>query len=322
MKLCMIGCGRHARMVYVPSILRCKTEAPDLMLAACCDIDAESAKLAAAEAGFTRAYVDYNEMLDAEKPDAVLVITSYAVTAQVAADVMKKGYPVLIEKPPGSSIQQTEALAAQVAEAPCLHQVAFNRRHIPVIRALKQDVAARGAMMQHIDYGMYRIKRLDRAFYTTAVHGVDLVCHLAQSACVNANFTYNDLSRFGEDVRNFLVQLQFENGMTAHLTFCPVAGEVSETLKVTTDAGTYHVNTPIWSDKDESSLAFKERDVTTVIPASDGGELFESNGFWYQLHSFLQCVRDKRQPDDTLETCLDTMRLSDCIRRLAAAYKR
>ena len=321
MKICLIGCGRHAQRVYVPSLIRCRADDPSLMFAACCDIHTENAQEVSQQAGFARTYTDYAAMLDAERPDAVLLVTSYAATAAIATDILQKGYPVLIEKPPGSNLQETESLAAQVAAQPCLHQIAFNRRHIPVIRALKQDIAARGARMQHIDYGMYRVGRLDQEFYTTAVHGVDLVCHLAQSSCVRANFLYGDLSRFGADVRNFIAQFQFANGMTAQLTFCPMSGELSESLKVTTDAGTYRVNTPMWSDIDESALSFYQNKEAQHISISDGGAMFESNGFWYQLQSFLDCVQAGKQPADSLDTCLDSMRLSDCIRRLDTIYE-
>jgi len=321
MKICLIGCGDHAHRVYLPSLRRCQQENGELVLAACCDINKEQAEKTAQEAGFARAYTDFEEMLDAEKPDAALIVTSYMVTAKIASAVMQRGVAALIEKPPGETIVQTEELAAQVAAQPCLHQVAFNRRHIPAVRALKADIAARGAQVQHIDFAMYRVRRTDDNFYTTAVHGVDLVCNLAQAPCARAQFMYGDATRFGDNVRNFLMHFNFANGVTAALTVCPVSGELSERVKLVTDAGTYRVETPLHGDGDDGSLTFTENRQTVPMPASDGATIFESNGFYYQLHSFLQDVRAGKQPADTLAACLDSMRLSDCLRRLAATYE-
>lgn len=322
MRIGLIGCGNHSNKVYAPSLLRYRREHPDTLLAGCCDINRQNAELFAQRVGFERSYTDYKEMLEKEQPDAVMLITPYHITARVASEMFEKGCPVFIEKPPGASFDECRELVDLLKTKPCLHQVAFNRRHIPVIRRLKRDITEKNTPMQHIDYQMYRIKRLDSDFYATAVHGVDLVCNLARGNCMEASFMYKELNQFGSGVMNILIQLLFDSGMTAQLSFCPVSGEVMERLTVTTDGGTYFVNTPMWSNSDNGELIFRNKDIQEALSASDGDAMFESNGFWHQLDSFFEHVREGKQPADSLFTCLDTMRLVDLIRTKESRYLR
>ena len=78
--------------------------------------------------------------------------------------------------------------------------------------------------------------------------------------------------------------------------------------------GTYEVEFPIWSAEDTSRLVFANRRERTELPASDGGRLFESNGFYWQLRSFLLCLLEGRKSPDDLRSALETMRLTDCLR--------
>ena len=80
MRLCLIGCGEHARAVHGPAQARCARERPGLVLAACCDLDRARAESHAADVGFARAYTDPRAMLEAETPDAVAVVVPVAAT--------------------------------------------------------------------------------------------------------------------------------------------------------------------------------------------------------------------------------------------------
>ena len=100
-KICLIGCGGMARSGHAPSIKKYVEETPDSELAGCCDIDIDKAKEFSDKFGFRRYFTDYHEMLNAIKPDVVLVIVPPSLTARISMEVMDKGYSVFMEKPPG-----------------------------------------------------------------------------------------------------------------------------------------------------------------------------------------------------------------------------
>jgi predicted dehydrogenase len=324
LRICQIGCGGQAKQSYIPSLARYRREYPgEVVPAACCDTDAARAEAFRRLGEFERAYVSYGEMLEAEKPDAVILTTPYTVTAKIAADILLRGFPLLMEKPPGDSYSECQLIAGAAQKSGVLHQVAFNRRHIPLIRTLKEDTAARGAKIQHIDFQMYRVNRRESSFYSTAIHGIDLVCHLMQSPCRTARFAYGNLERFGAGVFNISVQAEFESLSTAQMSFCPVSGFVREGLTVTTDFGVYTADIPIWSEGGTSEISlYRENKKEPLIRAAvfDGTAMFESNGFYDQLKCFFSHVRDGVQPADDIFSALIPMALMESIKKLEGRY--
>ena len=61
------------------------------------------------------------------------------------------------------------------------HQVAFNRRYVPLLAELRERIRLlpAGATLQHVRYEMVRVNRRDPDFSTTAVHAIDAVRFIA-----------------------------------------------------------------------------------------------------------------------------------------------
>ena len=106
MRLCQIGCGEHSRVAHGPSQRRLVAEQRDLLLAGCCDIEGTRAESFRAEFGYARAYTDPVAMLDAERPDAVVVVVPVERAVEVGSLVLERGVPLLLEKPPGSTVAE------------------------------------------------------------------------------------------------------------------------------------------------------------------------------------------------------------------------
>lgn len=184
---------------------------------------------------------------------------------------------------------------------------------MPVVREMQRHMGNAGIV--HVDYFMYRRNRRETHFYSTAVHGVDLICSLMPSACVRGSFVYGPLPGESAGVENILAQLVFENGATAQLSFCPVSGFLSEGMTVIAGNGSYRVDFPIWSDADTGNLLFSDPNGSSCqLPASDGPRLFESNGFYWQLRQFLLSVAENVPAADDIASALETMRIMDCLR--------
>lgn len=176
-KICVIGCGGIAVRGHGPAYQLYRQTHEGTELAGCCDIDAQRAAHFRERFGFRRAYTDYAEMLAQERPDAVCLVVPVEKTAGLAVSIMKRGYPLLMEKPPGIELCEAELLANAAESCGVPNMVAFNRRHVPLVRILRERMANR--VIRHIQCEFCRVGRYDKDFTTTAVHGIDTVGLLA-----------------------------------------------------------------------------------------------------------------------------------------------
>lgn len=312
LRICQIGCGSHARQVYIDSLAAYRQRhGNQVQYVACCDLDAASAASYAQLAGFSAAYSDTDQMLREQQPDAVLLTTPFTVTGRLAQRLLADGIPTLMEKPPAESYEETIQLVKAAAAHGTHHQVAYNRRHIPLIRALRQRL--HGHRIEHIECAMHRVGRRENHFHTTAIHDLDLACYLAGSPLRSMAARYPAVE---QDVINAHFLLEYENGAVASLSFCPVSGAVTERIAVTADNGLFVVDLPAWGARSGSLEHYRdgvlqERIDDESLP--DGTAMFITNGFYAQLAYFFDHIAAGKAPAHTLSTCLDTALLSQCM---------
>jgi predicted dehydrogenase len=301
MRLCLIGCGEHARAVHGPAQARCARERPGLVLAACCDLDRARAESHAAEFGFARAYSDPRAMLDAEKPGAVVVVVP--VTATVAVEVDRLA---------------AAADAGGRDGRPVPHQVAFNRRFAPLLRELRRRIESAGPL-QHLHYELTRVERRDPDFSITAIHGIDAVRFLAGSDYAEARFRYRELPEVGAGVANILVGAVMASGATAHLAFCPVAGVLVERATVHAQGHSFFLQVPMWDGADSPRRLLHFENGTLVADLSgetvgDGIALFERGGFYREYAAFLDDVEGGRPPSPGFRESRQSVEMAERIR--------
>ena len=192
LKICMIGCGAFARQCHGPAQLAYRGANPDAELAACCDADPARARDYAGTFGFGRSYSDAQAMLSAERPDAVVMAVPPEAACAAACPVLERGFPLLLEKPPGMTPAELERLIAALAKGGGRAQVAFNRRYMPVVRRALEILA--GAFppgsVEQVDYEMIRLERWDPDFSTTAIHALDAALLLGGSPFRSAEIQY------------------------------------------------------------------------------------------------------------------------------------
>ncbi len=103
-----IGCGSHAFRNVYPTFQFAPVE-----LIATCDLDADRSSAFARQFGAQRWYTDHRKMLESEKLDAVFIVTNYDEKGRprypsLAADCLKAGCNVWMEKPPAASSAELE----------------------------------------------------------------------------------------------------------------------------------------------------------------------------------------------------------------------
>lgn len=327
MKLCQVGCGEHARVAHGPSQRRCAAERGDLVLAGCCDVDPARAESFRSDFGYARAFTDLTAMLDAERPDAAVVVVPVERTVAVGAFVLERGVPLLLEKPPGATVTEVDRLiaASESRGRVVPHQVAFNRRFAPLVRELRRRVEAAGPV-QHLHYEMTRVERRDPDFSTTAIHGLDAVRYLAGCDYAEARFRYRELPELGPGVASILVDAVMSSGATAHLAFCPVAGVLVERATVHAHGHTLFLHVPMWSGVDAPGRLWHF--VGGKLGADLGGDtlgdgtaLFESGGFYRETVAFLDALAAGRAPSPGFRESRQSVEIAQRIRERAREYR-
>jgi len=87
-------------------------------------------------------YPGIAEMLGSETLDGVLIVVPTDRHLQVITEVAAYGLPILCEKPCGLTVAQTQAAVAAAEGAGVPFQVAYWRRYVPPLQALRDAIAA------------------------------------------------------------------------------------------------------------------------------------------------------------------------------------
>lgn len=324
MKLCSIGCGEHAASSHGPAQALYAARHPGIELAGCCDLDPARAEAHRARFGFGRSYSDPWAMLEAERPDAVVLVVSEQAACAVASRVLELGYPLLLEKPPGRTPQEVDRMtgAAEDGGRRVPHQVAFNRRFAPTVRAARDAVAALDTPLQHVHYEMTRVDRRDPDFSTTAIHGIDAVRFLAGSDYAFARFSYRERPEVGPGVADIYMDAVLANGATAHLDFCPAAGVVVERATLHAGGHTLFVQVPMWGGIDSPGHLehFEGGRLRARVTGDAAAEPFVLGGFYAEYEAFLGDVAAGRTPSPGLRESRQSVAVAERIRHRESEY--
>jgi predicted dehydrogenase/GT2 family glycosyltransferase len=154
LRLAVVGCGRAALLGALPgfSVPGSREAAraapflsfdgtPDIILSAVCDVDEQKASLAATEFGVRRAETSYSRLLDDIPVEAVCICSPPSAHAVQSLHALKRGMPVLVEKPP--VVDELELLQV-IAEKECSGDLAVMVNlpwaFHPAVRAAKEAI--------------------------------------------------------------------------------------------------------------------------------------------------------------------------------------
>lgn len=138
MKYALIGCGR----ISPNHIEAAKNNGLDFV--AMCDVLPEAMEEKSNMFGLdnVQKYVDYNDMLEAEKPELVAICTESGKHAAIALDCIKAGCNVIIEKPIALSIEDANSIIEAGKRKGVLvcanHQNRFNKSVQYIRKALEE----------------------------------------------------------------------------------------------------------------------------------------------------------------------------------------
>jgi len=125
-KVAVIGCGSISKHRHIPEY----AANPNVTIVAFVDLVAERAQQFADQYG-AKAYTDYKQMLEVEKPDAVSVNLPNALHAPVSIDVANAGAHVLVEKPMATTEEEALAMIEAAKKNGVFLMVGHNQRLMP-----------------------------------------------------------------------------------------------------------------------------------------------------------------------------------------------
>lgn len=139
-RICFIGAGGHSFRNVYPSLRYAPVD-----LVAVCDLQPERAAEFARMFGAQRHYTDHREMLAAERPDAVFIVTGKLPdgrpqATQLALDALAMGVHVWMEKPTAASSAEVAALTGASAASGRFVMTGLKKIFFPAVQKVKQVI--------------------------------------------------------------------------------------------------------------------------------------------------------------------------------------
>ena len=118
------------------------SEMKGVKVTAGCDIREDALKAFAEKFGVPSTYTNYRDLLDKEELDGVVNVTPDAVHGDVAIAVLRKGVPLLSEKPMASSLAEAKKMLAVAKKAGVPHMINFSYRNSCGLQRAAEAVAS------------------------------------------------------------------------------------------------------------------------------------------------------------------------------------
>ncbi len=209
-RVCIVGAGGHATNRVYPYI-----GAAGARLVGVCDLhEAKAARNAGRFGG--NVYTDMRAMLEAERPDAVLICIGPEAHAELAIAAMRCGVPVYTEKPPAGSAESALAVARVSKETGVLCGTAFKKRYSAAYVRAREFIES----MPPEDYLALSMAYASGAYTNESprsdllldfgIHAIDLLSYLGGEA--------ESVVAFSRDGHAYAVSIRFAAGAVGTLS--------------------------------------------------------------------------------------------------------
>ena len=182
-KLGLIGYGKIARE-HINVFNALKAE-----IVASCNRSKKNRKKASIEMNIPRTYASIVEMFDKENLDGIICCVSFWNNYSVAKELIPYGIPILLEKPPGTSLAEVDELKTMVDEYKTPLIIGMNRRHYSILKKAIDDAGGLNSItsveidwseepQKYINRGLSS-HQVSRLIFANSLHGLDLITFLA-----------------------------------------------------------------------------------------------------------------------------------------------
>ncbi|CAG7629917.1 Gfo/Idh/MocA family protein [Paenibacillus allorhizosphaerae] len=308
-KVCVIGAGRLSSKRIYPYL-----GTGGGQLVGVCDKDLSKAETNAVRYG-SRPYSKVDEMLEIEKPDAVIVCIGPEQHYEMAIKLMKLGFPVYTEKPSAPDAAMALEMARISQETGVLCTTAFKKRYNVAYNRAKKWLASFDSSKHYaisVDYASAPYSNdSPRSFFLLdfAIHMIDLTPYL-----------FGDISEvfsFSKGPNAYAVSVKFVSGAIGSLSFnCGRTYELpTEEVEITLEGGNFMSihNSSCWKIA-EDGKAVEWREPPTFISSGDSGN---ETGHLAEIADFLEAVRCKRSTRSNIYESYKSMVFYEAIKRSA-----
>jgi len=260
-------------------------------------------------------FTEYRKFLDEADIDAVFVLVSVLRIVEVTRECLSRGIPTLVEKPPGLSVGDAEALATAASANNCLNMVALNRRFYSVMQRAREEILAVGPLVSMTVEAPERIadyqavghppEVIQNILFANGIHCIDLFRYFGgEVAAVESSAR----QWFADQNDSFNALLRFENGATGHyLSNWTSPARWSVTL--------YGRDRRIALCPLEHATVFESDGRQFDLPVDEVDRIYKP-GIYAQARYFIDCVKEGRKPTYPAADLVDavkTMRLIELI---------
>ena len=310
-RICIVGAGALSSRRIYPYI-----GAAGAALAGVCDLDGEKARRNARRFGGA-VYSDMRAMLDAERPDGVIVCVGPEGHAELAPEVMRLGYPVYTEKPPAPTAAAALRVARVSAETGMLCTTAFKKRYSTGYTRAKQWVdsfAADDLYSLSVDYAsaQYSNEGPRSSFLLDfAIHLIDAVSYLFGEA--------DEVFAFSKGLDAYAVSIRFRSGAVGSMNLnCGRSFAVpTEEVELTARGANWMTlhNSSCWRIV-EGGKPTEWREPPTFTSSGDSGN---DTGHLAEIVDFLAAIQEGRSTRSCIAASYRSMVLYEAIAASAAS---
>ena len=134
-RLAVLGCGAVAQIHHLPAISASEHAEAVVVV----DADASRARTVAERFGVPASATDYREILD--RVDAAVIALPNSLHAPVAVDLLRRGVPVLVEKPMALSVRECDDMISAAETSGAALAVGLDFRFFDSTRFVKDFLA-------------------------------------------------------------------------------------------------------------------------------------------------------------------------------------
>jgi predicted dehydrogenase len=322
LRMAVIGVGHlgqhHARIL---------ADLPNVELVGVADAHSEQA-MAVARRLKTRAFDRYEPLLN--QVDAVSIVTPTSFHHSVAAEFLRRGVPVLVEKPVCKTVAEADDLIALARAAGVPLQVGHIERFNPAFEELaKRPIRPR--FIEAERHGPFTGRSIDiGAVLDLMIHDLDVILALVGGPVADVHAIGAAVLGGHEDMVN--ARLVFENGCVAHITASRIAARPKRRLRVWASegyAGIDFVSRKLYLVQQSDEIRRHGLRVDRLDPGAKArlkDEVFgrhlevlnvdgdrRGDQLTAELRHFVDCVRTGRTPRVTGEDGRDALALAERV---------